>query len=319
MQFLLRNFDASIADWTKVAEFLPKDAESRYQIGVLQMGLRRHDQALQALESCLALDPGYALASFARAQIRRFQGDDAGALKDVDRVVQSLDSSKLDPATKAYYLNDRVDLYRRLGRLDESEKDARRSIALDPKQVDAYVALALLEKRRGKPDAASGWYDKMLASNPDSAEGRLRRAEYFRDLGRWDQAMAMADRVAKLDSERGPTLAGLLRSGVRAARGEAGPAVEQAESLLKSTPNPDGPILYTAACVWSLASRAAASSGDPSKASALADRAAKLLGEALSLGFHDFNYQEKNRMVEDPALAPILDRPEVSRLFTARP
>jgi eukaryotic-like serine/threonine-protein kinase len=319
VQYLLKNFDASIADWTKVAGLLPKDAESRYNIGVLQMGLRRYDQALQALENCLAIDPDHALAYFARAQIRRFQGDDPGALKDIDRVVQTLDSAKLDAATKAYYLNERVDYYRHVGRLDDSEKDARRSIALDPKQVDAYVALALLEKRRGKPDAASEWYDKMLASNPDSAEVHLRRAEFFRDLGRWDQALGEAEQVAKLDAERGPTLAGLVRAEILAARGEAGPAVEQAESLLRSTPNPNGPILYAGACVWSLASKAAAASGDPSKALALADRSAKLLGDALSLGFHDFNYQEKSRMIEDPALAAILDRPDVSRLFIARP
>ena len=322
MQYLLKNFDASIADWSKVAELVAqgcrvaatRSASSRWAFAA---SIRRPRPSKPAL----AIDPNHALASLARAQIRRLGGDNVGALKDTDRVVQALDSAKLDPATKAYYTSTIgwTSLSRYLGRLDDSENDARRSIALDPKQVDAYVALALLERKRGKPDGAAVWYDKMLAGHPGSAEVHLRRAEFFRDLGRWDQALLEADRAAKLDSERGPTLAGLVRAGILAARGEAGPAVEQAESLLKSAPIVDGPILYSAACVWSLASKAAASDGDPSKAASVADRASKLLAEALSKGYHDFNYQEKNRMSEDPALAPILGRPDVSQWFPARP
>ena len=49
------------------------------------------------------------------------------------------------------------------------------------------------------------------------------------------------------------------------------------------------------------------------------ERASALLSEALSLGFHDLSYQEKNRMAEDPALAPIRERAEVKRLVWRRP
>ena len=319
VRYELRDFEASIADWTTSASLLPKDVESRYWIGVLQMGLRRDDRALKALEACLAIDPEHALALLARAQIRNRQGDAAAALKDIDRVVQKLDASKLDASTKAYYLNDRVDLYRQLGRLEDSEGDARRSIALDPKQVDAYVSLALIEKRRGKPDAAEGWYDKMLSANPGSAGVHLRRAEFFRDLGRWDAALAEAGAAAGLDSDRGPVLAGLVEAGVRAARGEPDSAIERAEKWLKSAPTGDGRVYYAAACVWSLASGAFASAGDLAKASSAGERASALLSEALTLGFHDFNYQEKNRMAEDSALAPIRDRADVKRLVSRQP
>jgi tetratricopeptide (TPR) repeat protein len=283
------------------------------------MGLRRDDQALKSLDGCLAIEPEHALALLARAQISNRQGDAEAALQDVNRVVQKLDTSKLDAVTKAYYLNDRVDLYRQLGRLEDSENDARRSIALDPKQVDAYIALALIEKKRGKPDAARGWYDRMLSANPESSAVHLRRAEFFRDLGRWEEALAEADEAARLDADRGPVLAGLLKTGVQAARGEPDPAVESAEKLLKSAPAVDGQVLYAAACVWSLASGSFASSGDLSKATAMGERASVLLSEALSLGFHDLSYQEKNRMAEDPALAPIRERADVKRLVSRQP
>jgi tetratricopeptide (TPR) repeat protein len=234
-------------------------------------------------------------------------------------VVGRPDSATPDASTRASYLNDRADLYRHLGRLDDAEKDGLRSIELDPKQVDAYVALALVESRRGRPEAARAWYDRMVAANPASAEARLLRAGHLRDLGRWDQAAAEIDAAEKLDAGRGPGLVGLARAGLLAARGDHSAAAALAEASLKKAPEGDGDALYAAACAFSLASRAAASAGEGSRATALADRAAALLSEALSRGFHDRNYQEQGRMGEDPALRPIWDRDDVRRLISARP
>jgi hypothetical protein len=68
-----------------------------------------------------------------------------------------------------------------------------------------------------------------------------------------------------------------------------------------------------------MASRAAASAGEGARSTALADRAAALLADALARGFHDRNYQEQDRMAEDPALRPIWARDAVRRLMSARP
>ncbi len=74
-------------------------------------------------------------------------------------------------------------------------------------------------------------------------------------------------------------------------------------------------MLYAAACVWSLASRAAG----PDEAPRYADRAAALLAEALDRGFHDLIYPEHNRMADDPALAPIRQHPRVRALLSRKP
>src|SRR6185312_3265297 len=155
--------------------------------------------------------------------------------------------------------------------------------------------------------------------DPNSADVRLRRAEYFRDQSRWDEALAECDKAATLDVQRGPSLSGLARAGVLAARGETDSSTEKADAILKQGAAGDGQILYQAACVWSLASRSAAAAGDPSKAKTLADRASALLAQALTVGFHSLNYQEHNRIADDPALAPILERPDVKRLLSRRP
>jgi hypothetical protein len=87
--------------------------------------------------------------------------------------------------------------------------------------------------------------------------------------------------------------------------------VAEAERALAKAPKHDGRVLYAAACVWSLASRAA----DRGEAERYADRAAALLGEALGKGFHDLLYPEHNRMADDPALDPIRRLPRVRALL----
>jgi hypothetical protein len=114
-------------------------------------------------------------------------------------------------------------------------------------------------------------------------------------------------------------LPGLVKAGVLAARGDDATAVAEAERLLANAPPGDGHVLYAAACVWGLAAQAAGARPDGAElAKRYADRAADLLTEALDKGFHDLQYEEKNRMPDDPALAGLLQHPRVRQLFGQR-
>jgi hypothetical protein len=141
----------------------------------------------------------------------------------------------------------------------------------------------------------------------------LRRAEYRRDQGEYEAALADCERAARL--KPGWTLPALVRASVEAARGRPVAAVAAAERTLKTAPPHDGHVLYTAACVWSLASRAAA---DAVESGRHADRAAALLAEALDKGFGDLVYPEHNRMADDPALVPIRQHPRVRDLLSRK-
>jgi tetratricopeptide (TPR) repeat protein len=320
VRFFLHDFEGAISDWMSVASLSPKDYQARHYIGVFHLGLRRHVEALRALDEALTINPKYSLSSLARARIYHWRGDDASSLKNINDVVNRIDSSKWDASNKASYLNDRVDLYRNMGRLDESETDARRSIAICPKQVDAYLALASLEKKRGKPASeVQAWYDAMLKAAPNSPEVHLRRAEFFRDQARWDESLAEVEKARLLDKGQNPALEGLIGLSVDAARGEFSRSTADAEAILAKVGRPEGKVLYAAACVWSLASRSASKAGDEVKARMMADRAAGLLKTALGECFHDFNYQEEERMAADPALGPIADRPDVRKLLSFLP
>jgi len=77
----------------------------------------------------------------------------------------------------------------------------------------------------------------------------------------------------------------------------------------------DGHLQYAAACVWSLASHAAQESGEADLAGQYADRAMEYLSDTVQKGFLELNFQAYNRMLIDPALAPVRQHPRMLELF----
>jgi tetratricopeptide (TPR) repeat protein/tRNA A-37 threonylcarbamoyl transferase component Bud32 len=307
----LKDFDAALADWRQVALLAPKDPEAHRCVGCILLGRRQYGAALEALQKALDLRPGYPEVVWARAQIYLWQGQPEQALKELDPLVARL------PEGPAETLNVRAAVYQALGRLPEAEADYRRLIALKPKGPDAdlvfaeaYVGLARLQDRQGRPGKAAECFDRLVKEAPESGWSYLRRAEHRRDRGEFDAALADCESAARL--EPGWALPALVRAGVEAARGRPAAALADAERALKAAPPHDGHALYAAACVWALASRAAA---DPAEARRHADRAAELLAEALGRGFHDLLYPEHNRMADDPALAPLRQHPRVRNVL----
>src|SRR5262249_9775917 len=154
----------------------------------------------------------YPLAYLARARIRFWRGEVEAALMDINLVVDTLAPSN------AYYLNDRPDVHRILGRLDAAEADYERSIALQPKQIDAYTGLALVDRARGATEKMRSRYGRMVAANPAEPRVYLRRAEYLRDTG--DLSSAEADCALAERHGADPVVLALTRSSIAAARGE---------------------------------------------------------------------------------------------------
>jgi tetratricopeptide (TPR) repeat protein/tRNA A-37 threonylcarbamoyl transferase component Bud32 len=311
----LKDFDAALADWEQYAPLAPKDPEPHRSIGAIHFARRQYGPALEALQKALDLRPGYPQAVWGRAQVLLWQGKPEEALKELDPLVGKL------PEGPPETLNVRAGVYQAMGRLEDAEADYRRLIALKPKGPDAnlslaeaYVGLARLQDRQGRPGKAAECLDQLVKDAPESEWAYLRRAEYRRDRGDHDAALEDCDRAARL--KPGWAVPPLVRASVEAARGRPEAAVAAAERALEKAPKYDGHVLYTAACVWSLAFRAA---DEPDQARRAADRAAGLLAEALGKGFLDLSFPEHNRLADDPALAPIRGDARVRDLIDHRP
>jgi tetratricopeptide (TPR) repeat protein len=303
----LKDFDAALADFEEWARLEPKDAESYRCIGAILLGRRHYDEALVALQKALDRRPSYPEVIWEQAFIHLRQGKPEEELKELDSLVAKLPDGP--PET----LNVRGDVYVAMGRLKEAAADYRRMIELKPKDPQAYVCLARVCQKQGEPARAAECFDKLVAAAPESEWAYLRRAEYRRDQKEYEAALADCDHAARMKPDS--FLPALVRASVEAARGRPGPAVAGAERALEKAPKDDGHVLYAAACVWSLASRAA---GDPDERKRFADRAADLLAAALDKGFHDLLYPEYNRLADDPALAPIITLPRVRELLALR-
>jgi tetratricopeptide (TPR) repeat protein/tRNA A-37 threonylcarbamoyl transferase component Bud32 len=304
----LKDFDAALADCDRWARLAPNDPEPHRCVGVILLGRRQYGPALAALQKALDLRPGYPEAVWACAQIHLWQGKAEEALKELDPLVARLPDGP--PET----LNVRGGVYQALGRLGEAAADYRRMTELKPKEPEAYVCLALVCDQQGQKALAAECLDRLVAAAPESEWAYLRRAEYRRNRGEYESALADCDAAARL--KPGWVVPALVRASVESARGRPGPAVTDAERALAKAPRDDGHVLVTAACVWSLASRAA---GDPAEGKRFADRAAAFLTQALDKGFHDLLYPEHNRLADDPTLAPIRQLPPLRDLLPRRP
>ncbi|HMF16932.1 MAG TPA: tetratricopeptide repeat protein [Gemmataceae bacterium] len=296
----LKDPEGSLVDWNHLVQLRPKDHEFLYFSGVVHAGLRRYGAALANLERALQLRPDYLQAVWARAQVYFWQGNLVKALEIIEPW------SRKESPQLADTLNIRGDILRALDRPEDAIRAYRGVIQLNPKDPDAYIGLALVYGKQGNWDLARKCYDDLLSADKKSGTAYLRRAEFLRSRGHFTDALSDCTQAARLLG--GSCLPELVRSSILAAQGQHQEAIKAAESVLKGAPKDDGPVLYAAAAVWSLAASSAQRDTD-SKSRDLSNnylsRAVLLLQQAFDKGFHDFSYQEHNRMLDDPALAAV--------------
>jgi tetratricopeptide (TPR) repeat protein len=141
---------------------------------------------------------------------------------------------------------------------------------------------------------------QMIAANPDSLDALLRRAEFRRSRGQWDEALSDCEQAAKVDAKS--LLPGVVRASILAARGDYSRAIAETEAVLQGA-RPSGQLLYAAAAVFSLSAGTADKTASPDAGQQHIQRAVELLAQAL--GYLDLNYQAVNRILVEPALAPL--------------
>lgn len=133
--------------------------EQYYQAGVIYFQRGQFDQALDAFNKALELDPKSALAYTSRGLVRYKLGELDGALADHNTAVE------LDPQLSEAYTN-RGGVRLALGDPNGAIADHTKSIELDPKSAQAYSNRGLVKLTQGDTEGAIADFDRALKLDP---------------------------------------------------------------------------------------------------------------------------------------------------------
>lgn len=154
-----RQYEAAIAKLRAAVAAKPDRTEYHLTLARALVHALRHDEALEAAQQALRLEPGSAPVHAAIAGIYHPWREDLAAEAARQAIV-------IDPAFDIGHGNLASALWG-LGQLDEAEVHAREAIRLNPKQLSYRANLALILKDLGKLEEARALYRQMMEEAPD--------------------------------------------------------------------------------------------------------------------------------------------------------
>jgi tetratricopeptide (TPR) repeat protein len=166
--------------YSQYVEYVPDDADAGAHMALLMADIAEEKDASRQkkMRAYSALE----------AQLRRHENRDDIRRRLVDYTIlvgrwgdsiDHIETLRKETPNDAELLTKLGKCQYALDKNREAEETLREAIAADPKEVDAYMLLAVvLRERMGNPTQADQIIDKMVEMNPDSANARLSRAQY---------------------------------------------------------------------------------------------------------------------------------------------
>jgi tetratricopeptide (TPR) repeat protein len=165
-------------------------------LALLRIQQGNFDKAGQLLETLKIQEPNLMPVKVAQIELNVHQGKSAEALQLCDEIV-----SKLKNAS-AYILRART--YSLLGRNDKAEEDLERAIAIEPNNVEGWVASCIYNRSIGQPDRAVADIQRALSLAPDNIQVQKRAISLFLDSSSHNrilQGRAILDKALTINPE----------------------------------------------------------------------------------------------------------------------
>ncbi len=320
-------------DAQRPAERAPTDALGWLDRGVALLALEQLDEALEALDEALRLDPDHPRALTTRGRARDLLGDVAGALADHGRAIE------LEPTLADAWAN-RAEAKLRVGRLRDAIPDYDRAVELDPTNASSWYNRGIARGDLGDHAGAIEDYDRAIALEPTRVQPIINRGLAKLSLRDFAGALADLDAAVAIDPTfaKGRANRGALRDmagDLRGAREDYDAAIEHAPEYAAGWMNRgvlrrkvgDLPgaladleraveLAPDDAAAWNLLGDARVQAGDPRGALTAFDRAVArsngapvhLAGRALArleLGDHAGTIDDCSTAIRaDPGIAP---------------
>jgi tetratricopeptide (TPR) repeat protein len=190
----------------RARDLRPDDAWNYGVMGDAQIELGDYEQAFEAFDKMMTLRPN--AAAYARvAYARELRGDVPGALAAMQMAAKATATN--DPEAQAWYAVQTGELYLKMHRLDDADREYRRAAFVFPDYPLAVVGRGKLQVARGDRDSALLTFLEQLKRTP---------------------TLDLAARVGDLYAERGDTAQS--NHYYQLAEDLAGPSVVQTEANL---------------------------------------------------------------------------------------
>ena len=163
--YQMDRFEDAIIDINKAIELEPKTALYQYEKGRLEYELKRYNEAIADLTNAIALEPfeeSYMYRGYCYQHLEKYDL----ALADYNS------ASEIEPESCTPYFQKGI-VYRILDSIQESEKNYKKAIELNPKHDIALRELGFIRIQLGKKDALT-YLNKAIKANP-SAENYMFR------------------------------------------------------------------------------------------------------------------------------------------------
>jgi tetratricopeptide (TPR) repeat protein len=221
---------AAIAEYEKIAKLKPGDLETHLLLGQLYGLDHNTAKALAQFQTAQTIDPSSEEVVLSIARLYTEQGDLPSAAKTLAAVPAEDRTARINFALAG--------IYDQLKQPKDAVLAYRAVLKQDPDNADAKKALAQALLQSGDTDAAAKEYANILGTDPKDPQALIRQAEIERGEGKYDESLAT---LKKAEAQAPDDLELQYNEGlVYDALGRFDDAVKSFKAVLAATASPDG-------------------------------------------------------------------------------
>jgi tetratricopeptide (TPR) repeat protein len=172
----------------------PDYAEAYVNLGNALRELNMHEEALDAYNTAVMLNPKLEGVFLNRGNIMLDQKKYQEALAEYDKAIA------IKPDFASAYSNRGIAL-RGLKRLDDALTSYELAIKIKPDYAEAYYNQGIAQSELNYSNEALASYDKAIEINPDYIQAYSNRGNVLQDLNRLDEALASNDRAIEINPD----------------------------------------------------------------------------------------------------------------------
>ena len=169
---------------------------AQFALAMINVWMRRHDEAIRAAENSITLDPNFANGYANRGVILHYAGRSEEALPCFERAMA------LDPLCPNMWLHFQGQVYFQLRRYEEAEAVLKRRIFRFPETDVSRVLLAATYGQMGRLDEAREQWREALRVNPDYSLEHRRKVLPYKNPADFEAVVDGLRRAGLVDQKR---------------------------------------------------------------------------------------------------------------------